>query len=180
MNKKETFFNNYFNDIKNKLFSVNQQKLIDISKLIKKLNKKNKIIIAGNGGSASMASHVAVDITKFLKIRSVNFNEPNLLTCFSNDYGYENWVKEALKSYALKGDLVILVSSSGQSKNLLKGAKIAKKMGLKLVTLTGFKKNNPLSKIGDINLWADSEIYNVVEMTHHVWLVCLVDYLANK
>ena len=178
MNK--SFYKSYFNELAKKISSVDESKLMNICKYMKSLNKNNKIILAGNGGSASMASHVAVDITKFLKIRSVNFNEPNLLTCFSNDYGYENWVKEALKAYALKGDLVILVSSSGQSKNLIKGALTAKKMGLKLVTLTGFKKNNPLSKIGDINLWADSKIYNIVEMTHHVWLLSLADYLSSR
>ena len=178
MNK--SFYKSYFNELSKKISSVDESKLMNICKYMKSLNKNNKIILAGNGGSASMASHVAVDITKFLKIRAVNFNEPNLLTCFSNDYGYENWVKEALKAYALKGDLVILISSSGQSKNLVKGALTAKKMGLKLVTLTGFKKNNPLSKIGDINLWADSKTYNIVEMTHHVWLLSLADYLPSK
>ena len=178
--KSVLFFKKYFKDISDKVSSIEDTKLFKISNLMKKMSKNNKIILAGNGGSASMASHVAVDITKFLKIRAVNFNEPNLLTCFSNDYGYENWVKEALKAYALKGDLVILISSSGQSANLVRGAKTAKKMGLKLVTLTGFKKNNPLSKIGDINLWANSNIYNIIEMTHHIWLLSLVDYLTSK
>lgn len=178
--KKNSFYSKYFNDISKKITSIDHSKLLEITKLIQKVSKKNKIIIVGNGGSASMASHVSVDITKFLKIRSVNFNEPNLLTCFSNDYGYENWVVEALKAYALKGDMVILVSSSGQSKNLINGAKKAKKMGLKLVTLTGFRNDNPLKKIGDVNLWANSKIYNIVEMTHHVWLLSLVDFLIKK
>jgi D-sedoheptulose 7-phosphate isomerase len=178
--KTNSFYSKYFNDLSKKISSIDHSKLLAITKLIQKVNKKNKIILVGNGGSASMASHVAVDITKFLKIRSVNFNEPNLLTCFSNDYGYENWVVEALKAYALKGDLVILVSSSGQSKNLINGARKAKKMGLKLVTLTGFRNDNPLRKIGDVNLWADSKIYNIIEMTHHVWLLSLVDFLIKK
>ena len=56
-----------------------------------------------------MASHVAVDMTKFLKIRAVNLMN-QILTCFGNDYGYENWVSEAFKAYAIKGDLVIIVS----------------------------------------------------------------------
>jgi len=181
MNKlNKSFYKKYFNDISKKISSIDENQLLKISKMMKSLSKKNKIILAGNGGSASMASHVAVDFTKFLKIRSVNFNEPNLLTCFSNDYGYENWVKEALKAYALRGDLVILISSSGQSKNLVKGAITAKKMGLKLITLTGFKKNNPLSKIGDINLWTDSKVYNIIEMTHHIWLLSLADYLSSN
>ena len=72
-----------------------------------------KIILVGNGGSAAMASHVAVDFTKAARIRAVNFNESDLLTCLSNDYGYERWVEMALEFYADPGDLVILISSSG-------------------------------------------------------------------
>ena len=78
------------------------------------LIKKIKNIVVGNGGSASIASHVSVDFVKAAKIRSINFNEANFLTCFSNDYGYENWVEEALKTYADKDDLLILISSSGR------------------------------------------------------------------
>ena len=128
---KENFFDKYFKAINNKVSSIDHISLMKISKMIKKMKKLNKIILVGNGGSASMASHVAVDMTKFLKIRAVNFNEPNLLTCFGNDYGYEHWVSEAFKAYAIKGDLVIIVSSSGQSMNLVNGARTAKKMGLK-------------------------------------------------
>src|SRR5210317_1227558 len=99
-----------------------------------------------------MASHVSVDLTKMSKIRAVNFNEADLLTCFANDYGYENWVKEALSSYADKGDLLICISSSGQSKNIVNGANFAKKLGCKVVTLTGFDKKNTVKKIGHVNL----------------------------
>ena len=84
---------------------------------------KNKIIIFGNGASASIANHVSVDLTKNSKFRAVNFNESNLITCFANDYGYDNWIKEALNFHYDKGDVVILVSSSGNSKNIIKGAK---------------------------------------------------------
>ncbi len=180
MNRKNNFFDNYFKDINKKVSKIDNTKLLKISNLMKSVSKKNKIILVGNGGSASMASHVAVDITKILKIRAVNFNEPNLLTCFGNDYGYENWVSEALKAYALKGDLIILVSSSGQSKNLTNGAKMARKMKLKLVTLSGFKPSNPLRKIGHINLWTDAKVYNMVEMTHHIWLLSIVDFLDSN
>jgi len=182
MKKKNNinFFQNYFNEIQKSISSIDSKKLIQISKLIKNIKKDNKVIIVGNGGSASIASHVCVDYTKFLKIRSVNFNEPNLLTCFGNDYGYKNWVKEALKAYALKGDIVITISSSGQSENMIEGARMAKKMKLKVITLTGFDKNNPLKKIGNINMWVNSKIYNIVEMTHHIWLVSIVDYMIKK
>ena len=95
-------------------------KLISLLKLIEKIKKKNKkIIIVGNGGSAAIASHFSVDMTKIGGVRSINFNESDLLTCFSNDYGYENWVKQALKFYSDDGDLVILISASGNSQNMI-------------------------------------------------------------
>ena len=127
-----------------------------------------------------MASHVAVDLTKAAKIRAVNFNEADLITCFSNDYGYERWVEKALEAYADSGDLAILISSSGKSENMLNGAKKAKNMGVSVITVSGFLSDNPLSKLGNLNLWADSIEYNIIEMTHHIWLVAIIDYLIEK
>ena len=138
-----------------------------------------KIILVGNGGSAAMASHVAVDFTKAAGIRAINFNEADLITCFANDYGYEHWVAKALEAYADQGDLVILISSSGKSPNMLNGARQAKAMDLPLVTVSGFSADNPIRKLGDLNLWVDSTAYNIVEMTHHVWLVAIIDYLIE-
>ena len=127
-----------------------------------------------------MASHVTVDFTKAAGIRAINFNEADLLTCFANDYGYEEWVAKALEFYADPGDLVILISSSGQSPNIINGAKKSREMNLPLLTLSGFQAKNPLRSMGDVNLWADSNVYNIVEMTHHVWLVAIIDYLVHQ
>ena len=141
---------------------------------------KNKVILGGNGGSAAMASHVAVDLTKACGIRAVNFNEADLITCFANDYGYENWVSEALKAYADPGDCVVLISSSGQSKNIINAAVQTKTIGCSLITLSGFSSDNPLRTLGDINLWVDSSDYNIVEMTHHIWLLSIVDFIVES
>ena len=84
-------------------------------------------MIFGNGGSAAIASHFSVDLTKNAKIRCTNYNESDLLTCFSNDYGYEKWVEKSIDFFSDPGDVVILISSSGRSKNMLNGAKSAKK-----------------------------------------------------
>ncbi len=166
-------FSKILNDFKHKDFL----KIIEILKKIKK-NKK-KVILVGNGGSAAMASHVSVDLTKMCNIRAINFNEADLLTCFSNDYGYENWVQKALSFYADKGDLVICISSSGNSKNIINGAKFAKKIGCKVVTLTGFSKQNKVNKIGHVNLWVESKNYNFIEMAHHTWLLSIVDFISK-
>lgn len=173
------FFKNYFKEIYLCLDSLQIEKFANFVNKIKKLKKNNKIIIVGNGGSASIAAHSAVDFTKVLKIRSVTFNESNLITCFANDYGYENWVKKAIEFYALKGDILILISSSGKSQNLINACRYANKIGVLTVTFTGFQKNNPLSKNGKINFWINSKVYNIVEMTHHIWLAGIVDFLKK-
>tara|TARA_B110000858_G_scaffold189372_1_gene236049 strand:- start:158 stop:703 length:546 start_codon:yes stop_codon:yes gene_type:complete len=174
------YITNYLNKLSNLIRGIDQGDLLKISKIIKQVKKnKKKVILVGNGGSAAMASHVSVDLTKMCKIRAVNFNEADLLTCFSNDYGYENWVQKALSFYADKGDLLICISSSGESKNIIKGAKFAKKIGCKVITLTGFDQKNKVRKIGDINLWLNSKNYNLIEMTHHTWLLVVVDFIAK-
>ena len=83
-------------------------------------------MIFGNGGSAAIASHVSVDLTKNANIRSVNFNEADLITCFSNDYGYERWVEKAIDFYADDKDVLILISSSGKSLNMINACKAAR------------------------------------------------------
>ena len=174
------YFLQYFETISKGLKSIDSEKLKKAASMVWGVHKSGKkIILVGNGGSAAMASHVAVDFTKAAGIRAINFNEADLITCFSNDYGYERWVEKALEAYADTGDLVILISSSGKSQNMINGAKQAKAMDLSLVTVSGFSAYNPLRELGDLNLWVDSTAYNIVEMTHHVWLVAIIDYLIE-
>lgn len=178
MNKN--YLSKYFIKLNNLIETYNYHDFVKIVQFIKKIKKdKKKIILVGNGGSAAMASHVSVDFTKVCKIRAINFNEADLITCFGNDYGYQNWIKKALESYADKGDLLICISSSGKSPNIINAARFAKSKGCKVVTLTGFDKTNRLKKIGHVNLWLDSKIYNHIEMTHHVWLLSIVDFVAK-
>ena len=177
---KKNYIKNYLNKYSKILIDYDHNDFLKIIKILKEIRKKKKkVIIVGNGGSAAMASHVCVDLTKMCKIRAVNFNEADLLTCFSNDYGYENWVQKALSSYADKGDLLICISSSGESRNIINGAKFAKKIGCNVITLTGFNKKNKVRKIGHVNLWLDSQNYNIIEMTHHTWLLSIVDFIAK-
>ena len=178
--KTTQYFANYFKTIYQNLESIDSTQLEQASSMSWETHQSSKkIIIAGNGGSAAMASHVAVDFTKAAGIRAVNFNEADLITCFANDYGYEHWVEKALEAYADPGDLAILISSSGKSLNIVKGVEKAKNMGLSVITVSGFLSYNPLRKLGDLNLWVDSTEYNIVEMTHHVWLVAIIDYLIE-
>ena len=174
------FFDNYFKKISNSLSLIKPIELEGLTGIVvNAVSKNKKIILVGNGGSAAIASHLTVDFINAAKIKALNFTDSGIITCFANDYGYENWVAKALELYADVGDVVILISSSGQSKNILVGADKAKSMGVGVVTLSGFSSNNPLRELGDINLWVDSDAYNIVEMTHHIWLLAIVDYIIN-
>ena len=140
-----------------------------------------KVIIVGNGGSAAMASHISVDLTKNAGIRSINFNESDLITCFANDYGYEHWVEKAVEFYGDKGDVFIGISSSGSSQNILNGCHIARKKNFSnVITFSGMNSENPLRKIGDINLWVNSKAYNHIENIHQFWLLAIVDVIIGK
>ena len=139
-----------------------------------------KLIFAGNGASASIASHCAVDYTKQARVRAVSFNEPNLITCYANDYGFEHWIEQALAHQADAADVIVLISSSGKSVNVLNAARHARQRGLSIVTFTGFSQDNPLSQLGDLNFWVNSRSYNIVECTHMFWLMMVCDLIVGK
>ena len=177
------FLKKYFLDFK-KLIQEERyiEDLISVKEVLKKTSLNNKkTMIFGNGGSAAIASHFSVDLTKNAKIRCTNYNESDMLTCFSNDFGYEKWVEKAIEYYGDEGDVLILISSSGNSQNMLNAATFAKKKKLsKIITFTGNAKNNKLSKLGDINFWVDSKSYNHIENIHQVLLLSLVDLIIGK
>ena len=175
------FFDNYFNQIDRGCRSIDYSKLIIISEMIKKVNVEGgTIFIVGNGGSAAIASHAAIDLTKAANINATTFNESSLLTCFSNDYGYEYWVEKALQFYANVNDMVILISSSGESKNIINAAKKSKEIGLPLITFSGFSSKNQLRQMGAVNLWIDSFNYNTVEIVHQTWILSVIDNIIQS
>lgn len=137
-------------------------------------------MFAGNGASASIANHASLDFTKQAKIKSVNFNESALITAFANDFGYENWIKKAIEYYGEQNDTLILISSSGQSSNVVNASKYAKQNDINLITFTGFDINNPLVMSGDINFWLDSKSYNIIEGVHQIWLLSICDLIIGK
>lgn len=147
MNK--TFFGNYFSELSYLVEQIDHEVLVTTSKMILETSQSGKkVILAGNGGSAAMASHVAVDLTKAASIRAVNFNEADLITCFANDFGYEHWLEKAVEYFADSGDLLVLISSSGQSPNIINAAYRALNLNLKLVTLSGFPPRIHLKRSG--------------------------------
>ena len=179
--KEKIFFNKYINNF-SKLLNEQlnfTEELIDIRKILLNIKKnKKKVMIFGNGGSASIANHFATDLTKFARVRGVVYNESNLITCLANDYGFENWIKKSIEFYGDKGDCLIIISSSGQSKNIINACIQAKKNKfISIITLTGFKKNNPVKKLGNVNIWINSHSYNYVENIHQILLLSVVDSL---
>tara|TARA_B100001029_G_C15059343_1_gene457018 strand:+ start:713 stop:1279 length:567 start_codon:yes stop_codon:yes gene_type:complete len=177
------FLNKYFQDLRQLL---NNEKYFDSLVNIKKIlvethSQGKKTMIFGNGGSAAIASHFSVDLTKNARVRCTNYNESDLLTCFSNDFGYEKWVEKAIEYYGDEGDALILISAGGNSPNMINGAKSAKKKNFrKIITFTGNDENNNLKKLGDINLWVNSKAYNHIENVHQVLLLSLVDLIIGK
>ena len=177
------FLKQYLNDFTSCLNQDegNLDKLVELKNRILETNSKSgKVIIVGNGGSAAISSHFSVDLTKNANVRALNFNEADLITCFSNDYGFENWISKAIEFYSDPEDLIILISSSGKSLNMINAADTAKGLGIKnIVTFTGFLKDNPLSNKGNINFWVNSKAYNFIENIHQIWLLSIVDLIIG-
>lgn len=175
-----SFFEKYFEELALRMGDATADSLGELcAALTGARDRGRKVIVAGNGASAAIASHVAVDLTKTVGIRAVTFNEPDLITCFANDYGYELWLAKALESYADADDVAVLISSSGKSPNIVNAAKTARERALKVVTLSGFDAGNPLRRLGDLNLWVNSSSYNVVESTHQAWMLAAIDMIAS-
>jgi D-sedoheptulose 7-phosphate isomerase len=139
-----------------------------------------RILIFGNGASASIASHAALDFTKQGKLEALCFSDAALITAYANDYGYENAYKEILTSYCRAGDIVFLISTSGESENIIKVSEKAKRLGLHTVSFTGRHVDNRLKRSTEVVFWVDSHAYNIVENIHAIWITALVDHLVGK
>lgn len=139
-----------------------------------------KVIFAGNGASAAIASHVALDFTKQAGVRSVTFHDPGLITAFVNDFGGDFWLARACDMYADPGDLAIFISVSGQSPNVVNAAIDLAARGIETVSFTGKSKNNNLGQVAVMNFWVDSHAYNIVECVHMVWITTVVDMIIGK
>ena len=135
-----------------------------------------EVFLIGNGGSCAVASHIATDMMKFQKVPAHVLTDPAIMSCFANDYGYENALREAIARYIGVGGIgLICISSSGRSKNIIKAAAFAQSRGAYVVTFTGFDADNPLRAIGDCNYWVPSHNYGVVEIAHLTILHSIVN-----
>jgi len=147
--------------------------LEEFSKFKKVFDEHPRIMILGNGGSNSVASHISQDYMKFHQKKVSVFSDPSMLTMLANDYGYENAYLEFLKYHVEDDTLVILMSSGGESENIIKCQKYCEEYGIHYGVLTGFSLVNRLrtrSKSALFNYHIESDSYGVVECCHQIFL----------
>ena len=147
--------------------------------LINIRDEKRDLYVIGNGGSASIASHAAIDFLNVRKISAHTLHDAVALTCMANDYGYENVFSNIVKQTLKPMDILIAISSSGQSKNIIAAVETAKSNDSTVITLSGFKSDNRLRTTGDINFWSNSNDYGIVEIVHQFILHNTADRLAE-
>ncbi len=136
-------------------------------------NRRTAYLI-GNGASASMASHFAADLAKNGRIRTEIFTDLSLITAVANDVDYESVFSEPLRWRMTEGDMLVAVSSSGNSPNVLAGCETAMSVGGFVVTLSAMKPDNALRSLGNLNFYVPAETYGAAETCHaavlHYWM----------
>ena len=161
-----------------------------VAAVIEAFENKNAIFVAGNGGSAATGNHFVADFGKNVvpenvgrpKIMSLCCNMSSV-TAYANDEGYENAFARQLTNWMQKGDLLVVISASGNSPSVVKAAELAHEMGGKVIAMTGFK-GGKLREIADICLHADDTHYETVEDAHsvfcHLIVSCVKSIVANN
>ncbi len=166
-------------DTQNNCFSLQEgcRKAIDFFSDVK--NQKKKVLLIGNGGSAAIVNHMQNDLCCSNGIRCIVFDEAPMLTALSNDHGYTQVFEKPVKLWADPGDLILAISSSGCSENILRAVEGAKIGGCRIITLSGFSDGNKLRKLGDLNFYVAAKSYGLVEMAHSTLTHFITDCLIN-
>ena len=139
-----------------------------------------KVIFIGNGGSAAVANHKALDFWFTGGIRGLSFSDDALLTCVSNDFGYKNVFARPISMFADSGDVIVAISSSGNSENIIFAVNEAKRLGCSVITLSGFQNDNQLRSLGDLNFYVTSKHYNKVESIHLLICDCILELIVSS
>jgi len=141
---------------------------------------KRRIYFCGNGGSAGIAVHMTADFLKNGEFRACSLYNPSVLTCLANDFEFGEVFAKQLELLIDPEDLVIAISSSGESDNIIKAIKLSRKKGAMIITLTGFKSDNSIRKMGDYNIYVPIGHYGIVESLHQIVLQQIVDEFAIR
>lgn len=141
----------------------------------------NKMMFIGNGGSAGIAIHMTTDYLKNGNMITHSMHDPATLTCLANDFGYELVFSKQIEYVAQKGDILVAISSSGNSPNIINAVEKAKKNGCSIITLSGFEKSNKIFSAGEVNFYVHSMSYGMVESIHQMILQYIVDkFVSNE
>lgn len=147
---------------------------------IRHKNKKTQLFFVGNGGSSAIASHMTADFMKNGGMNTCSLYDNAVITCMGNDYGYEYVFSKQLEFLLKEDDLLVAISSSGNSQNIVNAIDIANKKEATVITLTGFKPDNKVSQMGDINVYVPCEKYGMVESIHNLILQQIVDMIMEQ
>jgi len=141
--------------------------------------KHRGMFLIGNGASASMASHIAADLCKNAHLSTEVFTDCSLLTAVANDVGAEQLFSVPLQRRGRKNDILVAISSSGKSPNILAAVKTARKIGMRVVTFSAMKPDNPLRRSGDLNFYVKADTYGIAESAHAALLHYWVDMVSG-
>jgi D-sedoheptulose 7-phosphate isomerase len=158
-------------------FGAGMLRAIDL--IVSETGAGRKVMFIGNGASAAISSHQSVDYWKTGGMRAVAFNDAALLTCISNDFGYPHVFEKPIEMFADPGDVLVAISSSGRSENILRGARKAREKSCHVITMSGFDLANPLRQLGDLNFYVPSKSYGHVEVSHLALSHCILDTIGH-
>lgn len=166
------------NNVPYKDYEAAMTQLVDVFTKVKMNGKQ--VFFVGNGGSAAIASHMTADFMKNGGMKTYSLYDSSVTTCMGNDYGYEYIFSRPLEFLANEHDLLVAISSSGNSKNIVNAIKVAKQKGCVVITFSGFLKDNVIRSMGDYNLHVPISHYGIVESVHNLILQQIVDTILER
>ena len=138
------------------------------------------LFFVGNGASAMMSSHMATDFCKNGGIKSMAFNDASLMTALGNDLSFEQCFAFPLGRFGRKGDMLVSISSSGNSPNVVSALQKAKDMDMQRITVSGMKPDNLSRNLGNLNFYVPGDTYGFAESAHQVLLHCWYDMYEKE
>ena len=151
-----------------------------VSLFMRHKKDKSATFFIGNGGSAAIACHMTADFLKNGGMHTTSLYNASVLTCLGNDYSYEEVFSKQLEMQMRAGDLLVTISSSGNSPNIIRAIEVAETLGGEVLTLTGFKEDNKSRGRGALNVYVPCMKYGIVESIHNLILQQVVDVLMEK
>lgn len=160
-----------------KLYEAGMDELVDLFVDCKR--RGSTVFFVGNGGSAAIASHMTADFMKNGGMNTYSLYDNAVTTCLGNDYGYEYVFSKSLEFLLRENDMLVAISSSGNSRNIINAVNVALSKQARVITFTGFKDDNTVRSLGDINVWVPCESYGMVESIHNLVLQQIVDVIYD-